>query len=322
MRRSISVEIGQEEHSYEDALVKGIINGDLDVRVSEEAILIGAVLESLTPSLRSLTTAIGRQIGRVVFKHMHAPRMSRADDFGALSAFFESVGYRNATFTESGVSASVRIYKSCDADMGGRIHHFEAGLVAGFAGAALGVPVNAIEAECTNNGAKCCGFEIGRGGMPKGNTDANLNDYINHIGYGALAESTVLQRYQMLSLMPLLTVAYESHIKTILSYIGACAAIARFRRAGATSAASMLEEVARTATALGFGTARYAANPRRVTSMLVGAGAKMDFANVAGGFIEGMASKASKCRWSQSCTSRGGIYIVSIKDSGTGRRKK
>ena len=322
MRRSVSVEIGQEEHSYEDALVKGIINGDIDVRVSEEALLVGAVLESLTPSLRSLTTSIGRQIGRVVFKHMHAPHMSRTDDFGALFAFFMSVGYGNTSFTDSGTSVALRIYKSCDADMGGRIHHFEAGLVSGFAGAALGVPANAVETECTNNGAKSCCFEIGRYIRPKGGTDANLDNYINHIRYGTLTESTVLQRYQMLSVMPLLTIAYASHIKTILSYIGACTANARFKRAGATSIEDMLEEVAHTATTLGFGAVRYNTKPRALTSMLGGAGARIDFANLAGSFIEGMASKLQKGAWSQSFTSRGGIYMVSIKDSGTNRRKK
>ena len=321
LRHSISVEIGEDARSYEDALVKGILNGDPDMRVSEEAALVGAVLESLTPSLRLLTTSIGRQIGRTIFKRVHAPGISQADEFVALSTFFKAVGYENATFTESGGSVLMHIYKSCDADIGGRIHHFEAGLISGFVGASLGIPANAVETECANNGAKCCSFDIGRK-RPEGNVDANLDEYINHIGYGTLAESTILRRYQMLSLMPLLTVAYESHIKTILSYIGACTAIARFRREEMASAGSRLEEVARIATVLGFGTAKYNAKPRMITSRLGGAGARIDFANVAGGFIEGMASKASKSAWSQTCSSKGGIYIVSIKDSGTSRRKK
>ncbi len=322
MKRVVPVEIGQEPYSFEDALIKSILNGDADTRVCEEAILTGAVLESLTPAIRALSTENGRQIGRSLFKHTHASNMSRTDDLRALYTFLKSVGYANSTITDSVTAVSVKIYRSCNADMGGRIHHFEAGLISGFVGSSFGIPINAVEVECANNGGKCCIFEIGMSNRPKGKADANLYDYINMIGNVELGECTFLQRYQILSEMPLLGVADKSTMKAILSYIGACTAIARFRRVNAKSTASKLAEVARTATALGFGSVSYRSNPRTVTSTLSDAAARIDFANLSGNFIDGMASKTAKCRWAQSMVIRGGIYKVSIKDSGTNRRKK
>ena len=126
-------------------------------RISSKAMLFPSIIYSSSHALRELAYSKGYSFGRMVFQRS-------SGGIRGLEAALDGGGLRKPLYRASAhkaiISAAVRPCKN----IGGRIHYFEAGMIAGYMSASTGRHLEAVEMRCAGNGDPECSFHIGPAG--------------------------------------------------------------------------------------------------------------------------------------------------------------
>jgi predicted hydrocarbon binding protein len=147
--------------NYREFLLTRILQGT-DRRTYPLSIEFLYTLCSSSQSLNKISYNAGISLGRLLYRNKkpspHTKTLFRNEYLYLLADFLEAAGIGRATFHPTSHGTLVRVYRESAVRTGERIHHFEAGIVAGFLGAAGANLPYVREAQCTSEGASHCEY--------------------------------------------------------------------------------------------------------------------------------------------------------------------
>ena len=145
--------------SYERALAKSVLDHDLPLE-GEDAATLSIAVSSLTASLKKLSYNYGMTVGRSVYKLFEERKKYKwyGDSIQDLIMFFEKLGYNYILYKILTDNVEILVHRKNRVGLGCNLHSFDAGVMAGFLGAARGDFVRVSEVSCCNNGAEACKF--------------------------------------------------------------------------------------------------------------------------------------------------------------------
>ena len=272
-----------EEINYESAMAKNVLDQSAPLE-SEDAVALAAGLSSLTSSLKRLSYNYGMTVGRTVYKVFEGRKHYKwyGDSIQDIVLFFEKIGYNYILYKILTDNVEVSIYRKNKVRMGCNIHSFDAGVMAGFLGAARGDFVKVTETACCNNGAECCKFTTS--GYPEDPFSTDIEG-IGKLFDSAPSEGLVRQEYQVLLTQPLMRAQYAGQIGAILTHLGQAAL--KEPRAGKLSAKTA-EKAGGIMSRFGLGKLDYAPRPLKIEILLDGVKAKKEFVDISISFLNGM----------------------------------
>lgn len=161
--RSLSGQAVETVGSYEDALLRLITSGKRPFDISNEALMFGAIVSSLSPALSNLQYKAGMNVGRALYRSISqgAGYMFPEESVASLVSFLQAAGYRYVTYAVFADRTEIKIFDKKGPAIGARVHGFEAGIIAGFLSAATHRVVYVSEVECIQEGASSCRFVSG-----------------------------------------------------------------------------------------------------------------------------------------------------------------
>ena len=277
---------------------------------SEDAIALAAGLSSLTASLKKLSYNYGVTVGRAVYRLFEERRHYRwyGDSIQDVILFFETIGYDYILYKILTDNVEVSIYRKNRVRLGCNIHSFDAGIMAGFLGAARGEFVRVTETSCCNNGAECCRFTTAPG--PGDPFCSDLRG-VAKLFTAPRSSGRVRQEYQVLCVEPLTKAGYANQINAIIAHLGREAA--GEMPAGRLSAKAM-ERAGEAMERFGLGRLEYSARPQRAEILLHGAKAKKEFVDISISFLNGVIGGHFGARLKPRLTAGGkGSYKIVIK---------
>ncbi len=297
-----------EELSYERALAKSVLDHDLPLE-GEDAVTLAAAMSSLTTSLKKLSYNYGLTLGRSVYRIFEGRRHYRwyGDSIQDIVLFFERLGFDYMLYRILTDSVEVSVYRKGRQGLGCNIHSFDAGVLAGFLGAARGEFVRVTEVSCCNNGSDCCRFTTAAG---TGDPFCTEIGRIAALFRSERSEGRIRPEYQMLITEPLMRPGYSGQVAAIFSHLGGEAASGlpegKMTAKAAQRAALVMER-------FGLGALGYAPKPRKLEILLDGAKAKKEFVDISISFLNGMMGGRLGGARPQLTKGRNGSYKVIVK---------
>jgi predicted hydrocarbon binding protein len=296
------------ELSYERALAKSVLDHDLPLE-GEDAVTLSAAMSSLTTSLKRLSYNYGMTVGRSVYRLFDERRHYHwyGDSIQDLVLFFEKLGYSYILYKILTDNVEIVIHRKGRTDLGCNIHSFDAGVMAGFLGAARGDFIRVSERECCNNGAEACRFTTAGSLGDPFTTDM---DGIFSVLKASASEGRVRPEYQMLGTAPLMKADYSDQINALFFSLGQTAASAipegKISAKALQHAASEMER-------FGLGRLEYAPRPLKMEIRLDGVKAKKEFVDISISFLNGMIGRHfGKPLRSQLTQGRNGSYRIIV----------
>ena len=146
--------------SYEEALLKSILDANQDHKVAEYATLFSSVLTSLSEGMRDLHYRSGISVGRTLYRLYERRRIYEwyEESVHDLVSFLERAGYRRVTYQVFPDRIEIVLHHKSGMQLGANMHAFEAGLMSGFLTAAKMRQVHVNEVLCSDNGSEFCKF--------------------------------------------------------------------------------------------------------------------------------------------------------------------
>ena len=214
--------------SYEEAMLRGILENDKKSRTTEYALLFNSVLSNLTKNMQDLYYKFGVSVGRALYRiHETKKRYVWYEDSVAdLVSFFEEAGYRSITYNIFPDQVRTNLHDRSHVFLGSNLHVFEAGIMSGFLTAAKGQLVFMDEVSCTHNNKDYCqflSFNLPQTSNRQTTGKETINKLIEYISNSAKTEHRMemASEYHMLSALMILDREYLNHIEKIMTYLGA-----------------------------------------------------------------------------------------------------
>ena len=278
----------REELSYERALAKSILGRGMALE-SEDAATLAAAVSSLTSSLKKISYNYGLSVGRAVYRLFEGRRHYRwyGDSIQDIILFFEKIGYNYILYKILTDSVEVSVHRKSRANLGCNIHSFDAGMLAGFLGAARGEFVRVTEVSCCNNGAESCRFTTA--GVADDPFCTNIEKISSMAGSDRGKEGKGIRpEYHMLVAEPLTRHGYSGQVGAIFSHLGRSASMkfpeGKISARAAQKAADAMER-------FGLGGLEYTPKPMKMSLSLDGVKAKKEFADISISFLNGMMAR-------------------------------
>jgi predicted hydrocarbon binding protein len=211
--------------SYEEAIIKNIVNNSGSRNVPDEAVLFSSTLSNLSGNMKELHYKSGMQIGRALFRlnSQNKSYMFPEESIGDLVSFFEKAGHRQITYNSMPGHIELNMHEK-GPTIGTNLHDFEAGIISGYLGAAEHRLVHVSEVECiNNNGTKCRFVKTGHTETEKNDPTVAMGNFIDYIGRSASArhqKNTVSDSYYSLASSSLLDGSYLDSLRQIADYMG------------------------------------------------------------------------------------------------------
>lgn len=277
---------------------------------------------SLSPAMGELSYRYGISIGRLLYrmgtKKQRHKILYRNEHMGDLLHFLEAAGLGKATFHPTTHGTIIRMYRERKLNSGHKTHFFEAGLIAGFLGAA-GTSIPYVkELVCTSEGGEFCEYVC----LPLSTRIPEEHTVspqaLREIGYGIAsvqalppADSAVPAAYQAILAEIGADKAYTDNINTLVSYAGS------FCRAGLglRGKEKLWDGIAATISLLNFGEPSIARKGRKltITSTLDVILSRREFARMTASFIVALASGAKSTVREAKITSTRGRYRINLE---------
>jgi predicted hydrocarbon binding protein len=298
-----------EEINYEGALAKSVLDSHTTPE-NEDAVTLAAALSSLTVSLKKISYNYGLTVGRSVYRLFEGRRHYKwyGDSIQDAVLFLEKLGYNYILYKILTDNIEISIYRRNRGHLNCNIHSFDAGLIAGFLGAARGDFTKVTEVSCCNNGSDCCKFTTAPSPGDPFCTDLG---HVASLLNSAKSDGWVRQEYQVLTTQPLLKPEYAGQMNAIFSRLGE-EAMKGFPE-GKLSAKAM-RKVSETMQRFGLGEVQYTARPQRIGILLDGAKAKKEFVDISISFLNGMiGGRFGRPLRSRLAPARKGSYKITMR---------
>lgn len=225
----VSAGHGMPLQSYEEALLKSMLETNRGHMVTEYAMLFSSVLSNLSQGMRELHYKSGMPIGRALYRIYERKKNYEwyEESVSDLVAFLERAGYRRITYHVFPEKIEITLHRLGGPHLGTNVHAFEAGVMSGFLTAAKRDLVHVNETLCANNGSEFCRFVSSRA-RAREETDPRAAerffDYIgartHGIGRIQAAKDCVPEEYYLLSSLMLMQKAYSKDIGRIMMRMG------------------------------------------------------------------------------------------------------
>jgi predicted hydrocarbon binding protein len=309
--------------SYEDLLIKSIVDSEKHELVGEDAIAFAAALSSLTPSFRKISYNHGHSVGRALYAILSRRKRYawHIEGVADLAAFFEKAGYKYVTYNLFPDSIELRINMKRSAPINCRIHCFEAGIIGGFLSAAAGHLIAVSETSCAYDNGRYCRFSTSGFADEYTNTHAEMEGIARFTaGRGPEAALRICSEYQMLAMQPFMGAEYSHVLSQLIAHIGRLAGSELARpNAGPDANNLALDEIVRTAHRLGLGSAKRLRNKGdngALALSFTGIRAKKGFVEISIRFLKGMLGAATKRGWDAKVDYlEGGAYRAVVKEA-------
>jgi predicted hydrocarbon binding protein len=324
--QSTTLGYGGPYESLNEIVLNNILSPGAKAGTTQDALLFGNMLSSLTSSMRKFSYRQGMQVGRALYglhdsrKGYELPEESLAD----LVGFFESIGYRQVTYTTYPDKISISIHNLHGKDVGAKTHSFEAGIMSGFVSAARRTPVYFNESLCSNNGSGFCSFIESDAEQDDAPGIAGSGDAIERYA-GSLSESavsgqdgaTMSSDYHALLSMVLSDKDYVGYMAKIAEYVGGNVGSKLFSYYGKNSSGKLYESAAKTIRTLNLGNAVVkSAKPFDMVVRFDGLNSRREFVDLSLAFIGGILSKKQGAMFTTKERNVNGNYVVEIKERG------
>lgn len=317
-KKEIYVPPIQEPMSYEEVVIRNIVNNSKGNNVADEAYALTSTLSSLSASLKELQYRKGVAIGKLLYKVKSSTKnyMFPEESVADLVGFFQSAGHKHVTYAAYPENIHIKMHDKRGPNVGASLHTFEAGIISGFLSSALKHYVDIKERSCINDDGPYCMFTVGRGEerLHRGASPAALDQLANHIAYSVRftksRRAIMKNGYYMLESALLFDDAYTESIKSLASYVG--------RNVGeklSHGGKPKLSEIKYAIRLLNFGRPEIVeASPLHMRLSFDGASSKKEFVDISVAFINGFLSNKIDNRTTAEAHTEKGSYIVDIKE--------
>ena len=148
--------------SYSGLLLSKILSSSDEKKSSILSEFLCA-LYSLSPTMSRMSYRFGISKGRLLYRldlpaRVRHKAIYRNEHMGDVLDFLEAAGIGRTTFHPTTHGTIIRVYRDSPVIFGSRIHYFEAGLIAGFLGAAGESIPHVEESQCTARGDGLCEY--------------------------------------------------------------------------------------------------------------------------------------------------------------------
>ncbi len=307
----------QEAISYDEAVVRNIVNNSKGNNVADEAYALTSTLSSLSGSMKELQYRKGVGVGKLLYKVKGATRsyMYPEESVADLVGFFQSAGHKHVTYSAYPENIQIKIHDRKGPNVGASLHTFEAGIISGFLSSAFQRYVDIKESSCINDDGPYCMFSFDKNvGNLNQNADADsLDELATHIARNVKTTRSrnagMRNEYYMLESSLLFDESYSDSVKSIASYVG--------RSVGeklAHDGRSKLSEMKYAIKLLNLGTPEIIeSKPLHMKLSFDKASSKREFIDLSLAFINGLLSNKAQNATAEAHTENGS-YVVDIKE--------
>lgn len=317
-----------ETPSYEEVVLRNIVNNSKKNNVADEAFLMSSTLSSLSGGMKELHYRSGFSIGKALYKINNTKKnyMFPEESVADLVGFFESVGHRYIMYSAYPGSIELKMHDKKVPGMGTNIHSFEAGIISGYLSTAERRYVNVVEESCVNDEGQYCKFSTNYKGEDlafNGGNEHTLEKLVDHMAekikssHGKLnPKSGISNDYYLLSSSLLLDKEYLESIKSIASYMGKSLGAKLFSPNGkAASSRTAANEIEKTIKMLNLGNAKVmGTKPLHISVSFDRLTSKREFVDVSLSFINGLLSDRISHEAVATERSNRDSYIVEIRE--------
>jgi predicted hydrocarbon binding protein len=289
--------------NYRELLLTQIMDGK-DRRTYPLSVEFLNALCSSSKSLNAISYNTGISVGRLLYRNRKSnpskKMLFRNEYLQGLANFLESTGIGRVTFHPTSHGTLIRVYRESPIRVGNRIHRFEAGIIAGFLGAAATNIPYIKEELCTSKGDDLCEYVA----MPmtikrEDKEEASGPEMIQRLALELAAagrnteRSTIPVSYHALLAEMCFDRAYSEQINMLVEYLGSKSR-EEMERNGYSSK-NMWENIITTTRLLNFGEPSIERKGRKSTLKLTidPILSRKEFARMVAGFINAVASSGS-----------------------------
>jgi predicted hydrocarbon binding protein len=215
--------------SYEELLLRSMLESGSGRMVTEYATLFSSALTSLSKGMRELHYKSGMPIGRALYRIYERKKNYRWYEESVLDLveFFERAGYKRITYRVFPEGVEITLHRLGGPHLGTNVHAFEAGIMSGYLTAAKHDFVHVNELLCTNNSAEFCRFVSSKTRAGEG-TDPHaaeklfdyMGEHASSIEKIAATKERVPEEYYLLSALMLMQKSYSSDMGRIMMRMG------------------------------------------------------------------------------------------------------
>ena len=307
--------------SYEEVLLKSMLDTDHEHKVTAYALLFNSMLSSLSSGMRELYYKSGISTGRALYKLYESRRRYRwyEDSVSDLVKFLERAGYEGITYHVFPDMVEIALQDGTGVLTGTNMHVFEAGIMSGFLTAAKRQLVHVNEIVCANNGSGFCRF-VSSGSRVRGEAGMHVterfSDYLRiHLPEMKKVEERVPEEYYLLSSLMFMHRAYSDEIKRIMLHLGS--QIGGSINVTRSSAETLMR-------LFGFGRIEIKSiNPLKASAVYDRLRAREEFVGMSISFLDGLLARkiGSSARIDITAEAKANRYIVKLTETkGPGRR--
>jgi len=312
----------QEPMSYEEAVVRNIVNNSKGSNVADEAYVLTSTLSSMGGNIKELQYRKGVAIGKLLYRVKSATRnyMYPEESVADLVGFFQSSGHRHITYTAYPDNIQIKLHDKRGPNVGAHLHTFEAGIISGFLSSATQRYIDIKESSCINDNEPCCRFIFDTNtndGRELASAGADsLDQLANHIAYNVRytksRRAMMKNDYYMLESSMLFDEAYVESVKSIAAYVG--------RRVGKKLSQNgkpgKLSEMKYAIKLLNLGRPEIIeSKPLHMKLSFDGASSRRQFVDISVAFINGFLSNGPDGGAIAEAHTENGSYVVDIRES-------